>query len=83
MTSKSDTTVMPQPQYLNRAGAAEYLQRKFGLRTSRSTLEKAAVHGNGPAFRYVGRQPVYSPLDLDEFANGRLSGPRRSTSEAA
>jgi hypothetical protein len=42
-----------------------------------------AVIGGGPIFRRAGRVPLYSTADLDAWVLSLLSGPMRSTSEAA
>jgi len=75
------SSAVEQPVFLNRERAAKYLQQKYGSRTSKSTLEKMAVRGDGPIFRSLGRQPVYKPEDLDAWAQARISGPRKSTSD--
>jgi hypothetical protein len=58
------------------------LRRKAGLDRAPSTLAKLAVIGGGPIFRRAGRVPLYSPEDLDAWAESLLSPPMRSTSEA-
>lgn len=72
---------MQDPNFINRKSASEYLLAKWGLKRSPNYLAKLAVVGGGPAFHKGGRTPLYSPLDLDEWARG-IIGPRvRSTSE--
>jgi hypothetical protein len=68
---------------LRRKGASEYLRETHGLERAPSTLAKLAVIGGGPIFRRAGRVPLYSPEDLDAWAESLLSPPMRSTSEAA
>jgi hypothetical protein len=46
-------------------------------------LAKYAVLGGGPVFQRIGRDPVYTPADLDEWVASKLSGPMRSTSDRA
>ncbi len=66
---------------LRRDEAAAYLQNRWGLRTSRQTLAKKAVTGDGPIYRLAGRFPLYQIADLDAYAKAQISAPRRSTSE--
>ena len=68
-------------QYLRRAEAAQYIQDTYGFPCSRQWLAKLAVVGGGPIYRKAGRTPIYSPRDLDQWAIGRIGGPRRSTSD--
>ncbi len=37
--------------------------------------------GGGPVFRKAGRTPLYTPADLDAWAEARIGAPVRSTSE--
>lgn len=71
-----------QKQYLERPEAAEYLTAK-GLRTSKTTLQKLATIGGGPEYRRFGLRAVYTPEDLDAWAERKLSAPKRSTSGVA
>jgi len=66
-----------------RKSAAEYVRNKHGQPCSPAWLAKLAVVGGGPVFRKAGRTPLYAEEDLDLWALSRLSGPMRSTSEAA
>jgi hypothetical protein len=66
---------------LSRKEAAQYLKSKHGIRASTATLAKLACIGGGPAFRREGRFPVYEAVDLDEWAEKRLSKKVHSTSE--
>lgn len=68
---------------LRRKAASDYLHEIYGLDRAPTTLAKLAVVGGGPIFRRVGRVPLYSTDDLDEWVASKLSGPMRSTSEAA
>jgi hypothetical protein len=67
--------------YLRRADAAAYVRRVYGFPCSRQWLAKLAVVGGGPAYRKAGRTPIYSPSDLDAWAESRIGEPQRSTSE--
>ena len=69
-------------QFLSRSEAASYLGSR-SLRIATQTLAKYAVTGGGPIHRRFGSRVVYSPADLDAWAEAKLSKPRRSTSEAA
>jgi hypothetical protein len=69
-----------QLEYLRRTKAAEYLQRKYGAYTA-DTLAKLAVVGGGPRFRKFGRYPLYDPLELDQWAQARMSRAVNTTSE--
>ncbi|MFD1987984.1 DNA-binding protein [Mesorhizobium newzealandense] len=73
---------MQPDAYRDRREAAAYLTAK-GLRTSWRTLQKLACIGGGPQYRIYGRLAVYTDQDLDIYADGKLSAPRFSTSEAA
>ena len=66
--------------FLDRRQAAEYLTAQ-GLKTSPKTLQKLATVGGGPLYRIFGNRAVYEPAHLDEYADGKLSAPRHSTSE--
>ena len=66
---------------LRRSEAAEYITTTYGIPCSPKTLAKLAVIGGGPAYRKAGPFPLYSPDDLNQWANNKL-GPRvHSTSE--
>ena len=73
---------MSTKRYRSRAEAAEYLTER-GLRIAKSTLQKLASIGGGPRYRRFGHLAVYDEPDLDEWAEGRLSEPKKSTSGAA
>ncbi len=68
--------------YLDRREAAAYLTAR-GFKTSWKTLQKLASIGGGPRYRLFGNRALYTDEDLNQYAEGRLSEPRRSTSEAA
>lgn len=67
--------------YLRRAAAAEYIREKWGFPCSSKWLAKLAVIGGGPIFRKAGRFPMYTPADLDAWAEARIGSPIQSTSE--
>jgi hypothetical protein len=69
------------PALLRRAAAADYLETKWGIPCSKKTLAKLASIGGGPSYRLYNRTPLYSPEDLDAFAERKLSKSVRSTSE--
>jgi hypothetical protein len=68
---------------LRRGSASAYLRARHGLVFAPSTLAKLAVTGGGPVFRRVGRFPVYTPNDLDDWVTSKLSAPMLSTSKLA
>src|SRR5271155_2991418 len=68
---------------LRRKAASKYLLEVHGVVRAPSTLAKYAVLGGGPVFRRMGRDPVYTPVNLDEWVASRLSAPMRSTSDRA
>jgi hypothetical protein len=70
-------------RFLRRKEASQYLKEMWGVNCAPSTLAKYAVLGGGPAFRRVGRIPVYTTDDLDAWVVSKLSPPVRSTSELA
>ena len=74
---------MRTQKLLRRKAASDYLRETHGLERAPSTLAKLAVIGGGPIFRRAGRIPLYSPDDLDCWAESLLSAPMRSTSEVA
>ena len=50
---------------MRRADAARYLREAHGIPCAPATLAKYAVMGGGPAFRKVGKFPIYARDDLD------------------
>ena len=70
-----------QNRFRTRKDAARYLTQDCGLPTSPNTLQKLASIGGGPVYRIFGNKAVYTDPDLDSYAEGKLSPPRRSTSE--
>jgi hypothetical protein len=81
--SPRDADCGPSPSRIsvNRDNAAKYLREKFGIRTSRQTLAKKAVTGDGPAYRKAGRTPIYDLPELDRYARALIGPLQRSTSE--
>jgi hypothetical protein len=53
-----------------------------GFPISDKTLATKASRGGGPPYRLFGRVPLYRWGDALAWAEGRLSAPRHSTSEA-
>jgi hypothetical protein len=72
---------MEAHKFLGRKAASKYLQEVHGVVRAPSTLAKYAVIGGGPVFQRMGRDPVYTPVNLDEWVASKLSGPMRSTSD--
>lgn len=79
---RTDITTPPAPgDLLRRKDAAAALTAK-GYPTSPATLATKATRGGGPAYRLFGRIPLYKWQDALDWAEGKLSDPRRTTSEA-
>jgi hypothetical protein len=66
---------------LRRGALAEALTEE-GYPTSAATLATKATRGGGPPFQLYGRIPLYTWGPALSWAEGRLSPPRCSTSEA-
>jgi hypothetical protein len=66
---------------LRRRATAEALT-EAGYTTAETTLATKASRGGGPPYRLFGRVPLYRWGDALDWAQGKLSPPRRSTSEA-
>ena len=66
---------------LSRERAADAL-REAGYPVAKSTLATLAVRGGGPAFRKFGPRVLYRWGDLLDWVRGKMSTPRRSSSEA-
>lgn len=66
---------------LRRREVPQYLAERYGITIARSTLDKLASIGGGPAFSYFGRIPGYAPADLDAWAASKMSPPCRSTAD--
>lgn len=66
---------------LRRRAVAEALTAA-GYPVTESTLATRVTRGGGPPFRSFGRVPLYRWGDALAWAEGKLSAPRGSTSEA-
>ena len=66
---------------LSRSRTAEELTAR-GYPVAAPTLRTMACRGGGPLYRKFGRVAVYRWADALGWAEGRLSEPRCSTSEA-
>jgi hypothetical protein len=77
------TTAIPESPTarLRRKATAEALT-EAGFPVSEKTLATKAVRGGGPPYQTFGRTVLYRWADALAWAEGRLSPPRRSTSEA-
>jgi hypothetical protein len=73
---------VPAPDALLTRRAAAAALTAAGYPVARATLATRAVRGGGPPFRRFGRVPLYRWGDLLDWAEGRMSAPMRSTSEA-
>jgi hypothetical protein len=67
-------------QFLRPPQAADFLRENFGF-GALGSLPKMRVMGGGPIYRKVGRLVLYTEADLLAWAESRLTGPHRSTSE--
>lgn len=70
-------------EYYRRQDAARYIRETWSQPCQPQWLAKLAVTGGGPLFRRCGRFPLYCKMDLDAWAESRLSPPMRSTSDGA
>jgi hypothetical protein len=68
-------------RYLTRQESASYLSER-GLLVSKNTLQKFATTGGGPEYSIFGNRALYTPQNLDAWAEARLTASRKSTSEA-
>lgn len=71
---------LPHDALLRRAQVAEALQRA-GFPVAAKSLATMATRGGGPPFSKFGHYVLYRWGDALAWAQGRLSAPRRSTSE--
>lgn len=74
---------MEPNRHIRRKAASKYLFDVHGVVRAPSTLAKYAVIGGGPVFQRMGRDPVYTPANLDAWVASQLSRPMRSTSDWA
>ena len=59
-------------QLINRKQAADYL-KSLGIRSSKVTLARLAMTGNGPKYALIGRTAYYKPEWLDEWLNTQIT----------
>jgi hypothetical protein len=71
---------MDSRRFLRRREAAQYLQQR-GIPCAAKTLAKLAVIGGGPAFRCIGRIPLYEVEELERWIEAKISPPVASTTE--
>jgi hypothetical protein len=76
------TPIPANPDALLRRKATAEALTSLGFPTSDKTLATKATRGGGPPYRSFGRVPLYRWSDALAWAEGRLSAPRGSTSEA-
>jgi hypothetical protein len=62
--------------------SSRYLKEKYNIRRSPKTMANDRVSGTGPRYFNAGRQVLYTPPELDRYAQSLFSGLRSSTSEA-
>lgn len=76
-------TIIPENPdvMLTRAATAAALTAK-GLPVATDTLATKATRGGGPPYSLFGGRALYRWGDALDWARGRISAPRRSTSEA-
>ena len=72
---------MTTKRRLTRSGASDFL-RSRGYPVATATLATLASRGGGPVFAKFGNAALYEEEALLAWAEGRLTPPRRSTSEA-
>jgi hypothetical protein len=70
----------PEARLTRTAVAAALTAKGFPVRAA--TLATKATRGGGPPYQLFGARPLYRWADALEWAQSRLSPPRRSTSEA-
>jgi hypothetical protein len=68
------------PRWLDRTAAAAFLTAR-GFPCAAATLSTKACRGGGPPFAKYGTRCLYAPADLLDWAEAKISPPRRSTSE--
>jgi len=71
---------MEAKTYLRRDKAAAYLQERYGI-GSYDALARYVVLGGGPRYQKFGKYPLYTPEDLDDWAQSRMSAPVSSSAE--
>jgi hypothetical protein len=76
------TSIPENPDMLLRRRATADALTESGYPTAAKTLATMATRGGGPEYQLFGRVPLYRWRTSLAWAEGRLSAPRRSTSEA-
>ena len=59
-------------QLINRKQAADYL-KSLGIRSSKVTLARLAMTGDGPKYTLIGRTAYYKPEWLDEWLGSQIT----------
>jgi len=72
----------PLSRFMRRQEAAKYLKDTYGF-GAYATLAKGVVTGDSPVFHKAGKVVLYTREALDAWALAKISGPLRSSSEAA
>jgi hypothetical protein len=68
-------------ELLTRRKAAQYLEA-HGIRSSRSTLARAAMGGDGPQYVLIGRTAYYKPEWLDQWLEAQMEPHSHSLAHA-
>lgn len=68
-------------KFVDRASVSAFL-RDQGLPVSKKTLDRMAVNGGGPPFRYFGRKPLYRLSEALAWAESRMTSSVANTSSA-
>lgn len=83
LTLPTDTSSLlpsdPETLLTRRAAADALTAAGFPVRPA--TLATLACRGGGPEYRLFGKRPLYRWDDVLQWAKGRLSAPRRNSSE--
>jgi len=82
MVAEDNSVPVDLDAKLSRKATAKALRAK-GFPVSEATLATYATRGGGPAYRLFGRRSLYTWRDALAWAEGRLTMPITSTSEAA
>jgi hypothetical protein len=82
-SARAPASARAWPRFVRRREAPRYLGEVWGVPCAYATLMRLATVGGGPVFRHFGRAVVYATEDLDAWADGKLTGRKRSTSDAA
>jgi hypothetical protein len=65
------------PEYLTRAGAAEYLSRKLGGKITKGSLEQQAIRGTGPKYVMILGRASYTVEWLDGWVEELVQEPKK------